>query len=194
MEFRSLGRTGLRVSRLALGTVNFGRLLTPRESFDLLDRAVDTGINLVDTADEYANGLTERIIGEWLGQAPARRRQIVLATKVYETVDDGPNDGGLSAYHIRRACEGSLRRLRTDHIDLYQMHHIDRGTPWEGIWQAMEQLVRPAVTSILIGSRTAEHLQSSLDALDDRLSPELIELLDGIFPGPGGAAPEAYAW
>ena len=87
-------------------------------------------------------GFTEQIIGRWLAQGGGRREQIVLATKVYGTMGDGPNDRGLSAYHIRNACEDSLRRLQTDHIDLYQMHHIERTTPWEEIWQAMEQLVQ----------------------------------------------------
>ena len=93
-------------------------------------------------AGSSARAITEQIIGRWLAQGGGRREQIVLATKVYGKMGDGPNERGLSAYHIRQACEDSLRRLQTDHIDLYQMHHIDRSTPWEEIWQAMEQLVR----------------------------------------------------
>ena len=114
-----------------------------------MDRALEVGINFFDTANVYGNyfdarmsGYTEKVIGRWLAQGGGRREQIVLATKVYGAMGEGPNDRGLSAYHIRRACEDSLRRLQTDHVDLYQMHHIDRGTPWEEIWQAMEQLVR----------------------------------------------------
>src|SRR5881296_113601 len=146
MEYARLGRTGLKVSRLCLGTMNFGPLAAEAESFAIMDRALELGINFLDTADVYGwrtgEGITEQIIGRWLAQGGGRRERIVLATKVYNEMGEGPNDRGLSAYHIRRACEESLRRLQTDHIDLYQMHHIDRSTPWEEIWQAMEQLVR----------------------------------------------------
>ncbi len=151
MEYRHLGRTGLKVSRLALGTMNFGELTDQAASFAIMDEALDGGINFFDTADVYGGpqspdmmkgfGISEEIIGRWLGQG-GRRERIVLATKVYQPMETGPNDRRLSAYHIRRACEASLRRLRTDHIDIYQMHHIDRTTPWEEIWQAMEQLIR----------------------------------------------------
>ena len=144
MQYTQLGRTGLQVSRLCLGTMNFGRLTSEEDSGAIMDRALDLGINFFDTADGYGGatgeGLTEQIIGRWLAQG-GRRQRIVLATKVYGRTGDGPNDGRLSAYHIRQACEDSLRRLQTDHIDLYQMHHVDRSTPWEEIWQAMEQLV-----------------------------------------------------
>ena len=151
MDYVHLGRTGLKVSRLALGTMNFGELTDEAVSFAIMDEALDAGINFFDTADVYGGpqspdmakgfGISEEIIGRWLAQG-GRRDRIVLATKVYQPMDTGPNDRRLSAYHIRRACEASLRRLKTDHIDLYQMHHIDRNTPWEEIWQAMEQLVR----------------------------------------------------
>jgi len=110
-----------------------------------MDHALDQGINFFDTANVYGGikgeGVTEQIVGRWLAQGDGRRERIVLATKVYGHMGDGPNDYGLSAYHIKRACEGSLQRLQTDHIDLYQMHHVDRQTPWEEIWQAMEQLI-----------------------------------------------------
>ena len=110
-----------------------------------MDRALDLGLNFWDTADVYGRkkyeGVTEQIIGRWLAQGGGRREKIVLATKVYNAMGDGPNDRRLSAYHIRRACDDSLRRLQTDHIDLYQFHHVDRETPWDEIWQAMEQLV-----------------------------------------------------
>jgi len=151
MEYRHLGRAGLKVCRLALGTMNFGMVTDEATSFSIMDQAVEDGINLFDTADVYGGpqspdmeqgyGISEEIIGRWLAQG-GRRDRIVLATKVYQPMGTGPNDRRLSAYHIRKACEDSLRRLQTDHVDLYQMHHIDRATPWEEIWQAMEQLVR----------------------------------------------------
>jgi aryl-alcohol dehydrogenase-like predicted oxidoreductase len=155
MEYTNLGRTGLKVSRLCLGTMNFGPQTSETDSHAIMDRALDLGINFFDTANVYGRrkgeGVTEQIIGRWLAQGGGRREQIVLATKVYNAMGDGPNDRGLSAYHIRDACEESLRRLQTDHIDLYQMHHIDRQTPWEEIWQAMEQLVRQGKV-IYVGS------------------------------------------
>ncbi len=323
MEYTHLGRTGLQVSRLCLGTMNFGPQTEEDQSREIMDRALDLGINFFDTANVYGwqtgEGITEQIIGRWLAQGGGRREKIVLATKVYGKMGEGPNDRGLSAYHIRRACEESLRRLQTDHIDLYQMHHIERETPWEEIWQAMEQLVRegkvlyvgssnfagwhiaqametaqqrhfmglvseqslynptersielevipavqeyglglipwsplaggllagavakaeqgrrsseraqkrlaehrsqleeyesfcashgddpalvalawllhqPAVTAPIIGPRTMKQLESSIQALDIVLDEADLERLDEIFPGPGGAAPEAYAW
>ncbi|RMF36778.1 MAG: aldo/keto reductase [Chloroflexi bacterium] len=323
MEYTRLGRTGLKVSRLCLGTMNFGPETSEADSFAIMDRALELGINFFDTANVYGwrrgEGITEQIIGRWLAQGGGRREQIVLATKVYGAMGDGPNDRGLSAYHIRRACEESLRRLQTDHIDLYQMHHVDRETPWEEIWQAMEQLVRegkvlyvgssnfagwhiaqaqctaaerhfmglvseqslynlsartielevipacrayglgvlpwsplaggmlagalrkvkegrraskrvreaverhrpqleayeslcrelgerpadvalawllhnPDVTAPIIGPRTLEQLEGSMRALEIRLSDEVLARLDEIWPGPGGEAPEAYAW
>jgi len=323
MEYRTLGRTGVKVSPLCLGTMNFGPQTSEPDSFRLMDQALELGINFFDTANRYGGkeyeGLTEQIIGRWLAQGGGRRERIVLATKLYGAMGPGPNDRGLSAYHIRRACEESLRRLQSDHIDLYQMHHVDRTTPWEEIWQAMEQLVRegkvlyvgssnfagwhivqaneraaqrhflglvseqslynlnarmielevipaceaygvgvipwsplgggllagalqqanegrrgsptmqqriaehrpkleayegfcrqfgeqpadvalawllhnPVVTAPIIGPRTSEQLSGSLRALEIRLSAEQLQALDRIFPGPGGAAPEAYAW
>src|SRR5438093_2028661 len=146
MQYVHLGRTGLRVSRLCLGTMNFGPLTSEGDSFALMDRAREAGFNFFDTANVYGwrrgEGVTEQIIGRWLAQGGGRRESIVLATKVYAAMGEGPNDSRLSAYHIRRACEASLRRLQTDHIDLYQMHHVDRETPWDEIWQAMERLIR----------------------------------------------------
>ena len=329
MRYKHLGRSGLRISRLALGTMNFGMQTSKQDSFAVLDAAVDAGINLVDTADVYGGpqspdmakgyGVSEEYIGDWLAQGGGRRDRIVLATKVYQPMETGPNDRRLSAYHIRRAAEASLRRLKTDHIDLYQMHHVDRSTPWEEIWQAMEQLVREgkisyvgssnfagwdiataqglagqrhflglvseqslynlsartvelevipaaryhglgiipwsplaggllggvvekaeqgrradeqmrqqidqrrpqleafeqlcgelgerpadvalawllhqeAVTATIIGPRTVEQLTSSLRAVDVQLSDKALQQLDEIWPGPGGEAPQAYAW
>jgi aryl-alcohol dehydrogenase-like predicted oxidoreductase len=322
MQYTHLGRTGLQVSRLCLGTMNFGPQASEADSFAMMDKALELGINFFDTANRYGGrvgvGATEQIIGRWLAQG-GRREQIVLATKVYGPMGEGPNDRGLSAYHIRRACEDSLRRLQTDHIDLYQMHHIQRSTPWEEIWQAMEQLVRegkvlyvgssnfagwqiaqansiaasrqfmglvseqslynltartielevipacrafglglipwsplgggllggalqkasagrradehmqqnieqnrakleayegfcrelgeqpadvalawllhnPVVTAPIIGPRTIEQLTGSLRALEIQLADEQMQRLDQIWPGPGGEAPEAYAW
>ncbi len=146
MEYRPLGRLGLQVSRLCLGTMNFGPQTSEADSFTIMDRALEHGINFFDTANVYGQklgeGVTEGIIGRWIAQGGGRRDQIVLANKVYNRMGNGVNQRGLSAYHIRKACEDSLRRLKTDHIDLYQMHHIELTTPWEEIWQAMEQLVR----------------------------------------------------
>ena len=322
MNYTNLGRTGLMVSRLCLGTMNFGPRTSETDSFAIMDYALDAGVNFFDTANRYGReislGYTEEIIGRWLAQG-GRREQIVLATKLYGPMGDGPNDRGLSAYHIRQACEDSLRRLQTDHIDLYQMHHIERSTPWEEIWQAMEQLVRegkilyvgssnfagwhivqaneaakqrnflglvseqskyslnertvelevlpacaayglgvipwsplgggllggvlkkvsegrraseamqrtiearreqleaweglcadlgeepadvalawqlhnPVVTAPIIGPRTMEQFEGNLHALEINLSDETLTKLDEIWPGPGGAAPEAYAW
>ena len=151
MEYTHLGRTGLKVSRLALGTMNFGELTDEKTAFAIMDKALEAGINLFDTADVYGGlqtpdmekgfGTSEEIVGRWLAQDPSRRDKIVLATKLYQPMETGPNDRGLSAYHIRRAVQASLERLQTDHIDLYQMHHVDRNTPWEEIWQGMEQLI-----------------------------------------------------
>ncbi len=323
MEYRNLGRTGLKVSPLCLGTMNFGPQTEEKDSFQIMDHALELGINFFDTANVYGwkkgEGVTEQIIGRWLAQGDGRREQVVLATKVYGEMGNGPNDRGLSAYHIRRACEDSLRRLQTDHIDLYQMHHIERSTPWEEIWEAMEILVQqgkviyvgssnfagwhiaqanekaqarhflglvaeqslynlnartvemdvlpacqaygmgvipwsplgggmlggalqkasegrrsspdqqrqieqlrpqleqyeqfcrdmdaqpadvalawllhqPAVTAPIIGPRTQEQLDGALRALELKLNGEQLAKLDEIFPGPGGAAPEAYAW
>src|ERR1043166_4502089 len=146
MHYVRLGRTGLRVSRLCLGTMNFGPLTSEPDSFAIMDRALELGIDFFDTANVYGwrtgEGVTEQIVGRWLARGGGRRERVVVATKVYAKMGDGPNDRGLSARHIRDACDASLRRLRTDRIDLYQMHHVDRDAPWDEIWQAMEQLVQ----------------------------------------------------
>lgn len=328
MQYTYLGRSGLRVGRLCLGTMNFGMVTDEAESFRIMDKAFASGINLFDTADVYGGpqspdmekgfGISEEIIGRWFRKSGARD-QVVLATKVYQPMGTGPNDRHLSALHIRKACEDSLRRLQTDHIDIYFMHHIDRSTPWEEIWQAMEILVQqgkvlyvgssnfagwqiataqgaaqarhflglvaeqslynlssrtvelevipacrhhglglipwsplgggllggvlrkeaegrrtapamrqmiakhrsrleayelfcrelgweaaavalawllhnPVVTAPIIGPRTAEQLPQSLKALEISLSEDMLGKLDAIWPGPGGEAPEAYAW
>jgi aryl-alcohol dehydrogenase-like predicted oxidoreductase len=323
MKYVHLGRSGLKVSRLCLGTMNFGPLASETESFAIMDRALELGINFFDTADVYGwetgEGITEQILGRWFAQGGGRREKVVLATKVFGRMGERPNQSRLSALHIKRACEDSLRRLQTDYIDLYQMHHVDRNTPWEEIWQAMEQLYRegkalyvgssnfagwhlaqaqemanqrhflglvseqslynlndrmielevipaceaygiglipwspvargllagalqptttgrradedlqkavekyrprleayeqlcreageapahialgwllhqPAVTAPIIGPRTLDQLNGTLRALELTLSKDFLKRLDEIFPGPGGHAPEAYAW
>ena len=146
MEYVNLGRSGLSVSRLCLGTVNFGPLVPEPEAHELLDEALDAGVNFIDTSNSYGyaagRGLTERILGSWFAKGGGRRERTVLATKVFEAMGDGPNLGGLSALNIRRALDASLQRLRTDYVDLYQFHHVDRGTPWDEIWQAVEVAVQ----------------------------------------------------
>lgn len=324
MRYVHLGRSGLLVSRLCLGTMNFGPEVGEAESHTIMDRALEQGINFFDTADVYGwgenKGRTEQIIGSWFAKGGGRREKTVLATKVYGKMSDWPNDSHLSARHIRLACDASLRRLRTDYIDLYQLHHVDRATPWDEIWEAMELLrqqgkiiyvgtsnhagwhiaqaseaarrrgvlglaseqhlynllertpelevlpacqayglgvlpwsplhggalggiVRradagrrssggrgaealarhrerieayeafcadlgaepaavalawllhqPAVTAPIIGPRTVEQLDGALRALDVTLDADTLARLDEIFPGPGGPAPEAYAW
>jgi len=323
MDYAKLGRTGLQVSRLCLGTMNFGPLTSEADSWAIMDKALELGINFFDTANVYGwktgEGVTEQIVGRWFAQGGRRRERVVIATKVYGRMGDWPNEKGLSAYHIKRACEESLRRLQTDHIDLYQMHHVDRNTPWDEIWQAMEQLVhegkilyvgssnfagwhiaaangsaaqrhflglvseqslynlnartvelevipacqafglglipwsplaggllggilhkitegrraserlqktiqkfrpnleayesfckrigeqpadvalawllqQPAVTAPIIGPRTMDQFAGLLRALSVNLDEHTLKQLDEIWPGPGGAAPEAYAW
>jgi aryl-alcohol dehydrogenase-like predicted oxidoreductase len=146
MEYTNLGRTGLKVSRLCLGTMNYGPHTTEPDSHAQMDKALELGFNFFDTANVYGwkkgEGVTEQIIGRWFAQGGGRREKVVLATKVYGAMGDWPNERGLSALNIRRACDASLKRLRTDYIDLYQMHHVERSTPYEEIWQAMETLVQ----------------------------------------------------
>jgi aryl-alcohol dehydrogenase-like predicted oxidoreductase len=324
MDYRHLGRSGLRVSPLCLGTMNFGPQTSEQDSHTILDRALDAGINFVDTANVYGwkkgEGWTEQIVGRWLAQGGGRREKTVLATKLYGGMGDWPNQTFLSALSIRQQCDASLKRLQTDHIDLYQMHHIDRDAPWDELWeafdvlkqqgkvlyvgssnfpgwgiaQANEQAARrpsvglvseqslynllartvelevapacqaygvglipwsplqrgllggilrktakegrsadertqalldthrpaveayeklcdelghepaevglawllhqPAVTAPIVGPRTADQLDGALRALDVRLDEAALRRLDEIFPGPGGPAPEAYAW
>ena len=145
MEYRLLGKSALKVSTLCLGTMNFGPRTSEEESFAIMDDAMEAGINFFDTANQYGGklgvGTTETIVGKWLTQNPQHRDKIVLATKVHQPMSDDVNDRGLSARHIRMACDASLKRLNVDHIDLYQMHHIDRTAPADEIWQAMDQLI-----------------------------------------------------
>lgn len=321
MKYTYLGKSGMKVSRLCLGTMNFGAKTGEEEAFKIMDRALDAGINYFDTANSYGKGsnggyygLTEEIIGRWFSQGGGRRESIVLGTKVYDEIEDkydGPNGGrGLSAYKIRRHMEGSLKRLQTDHVEIYQMHHIDRNVTWDELWGIMEILVQqgkayyigssnfaghhiayaqamaekrnflgliseqhkynllnripelevlpaakahglgvvawsplgggmlngkglnrdlsgqperkrqleeysklckefgeseadvalawllsnPAVTAPIIGPRTLEQLENTLRAVEIELPEDVLKRLDEIFPGPGGEAPEAYAW
>ncbi len=323
MDYVNLGRTGLKVSRLCLGTMNFGPETSEADSFRILDRALEQGVNFFDTADVYGwtmgAGVTEQILGRWFAQGGGRREKVVLATKVYGQMGEWPNTSRLSALHIRRACDDSLRRLNTDCIDLYQMHHVDREVTWDEIWQALEQLCQagkvlyvgssnfagwhiaqaneaarrrnflglvseqpkynllcrtpeleilpacgqyglgvipwsplaggllaggaaqaksgrrasrfvqqeleshtqrvaayerfckelgeapgevalawllhqPDVTAPIVGPRTAEQLDSALHALRLKLTKDTLKRLDELCPGPGGPAPEAFAW
>lgn len=330
VKHQRLGKHGVLVSNLCLGTMNFGWHTTEEDSFKIMDRALELGINFFDTADVYGwaveHGHTEEIIGRWFAQGGGRRDAVVLATKVYNPVTRKANrpevnsDGrSLSAYKIRKHCEGSLKRLQTDWIDLYQMHHIDRACPWTETWQAFRSLIdqgkvvyvgssnfagwdiatacqeaarlgmlglvseqsiyhlnnrmvelevipacrhyglglipwsplgggllggalekmaagrrmgenfekevaanrsklekyealcreighppgevalawllhNPAVTAPIIGPRTIEQLESAVRATEIVLDEEVLKKLDAIFPGPGGEAPNAYAW
>ena len=155
MQYTRLGRTGLQVSRLCLGTMNFGPETTPQDSFAIMDRALEHGINFWDTADVYGwkqgERITEKIMGDYFAQGGERREKVVLATKVYNKVSDWPNGARLSKLRIKKGCEDSLKALKTDYIDLFQMHHIDRDCPWEECWEAMEQLVSEG-KALYIGS------------------------------------------
>jgi aryl-alcohol dehydrogenase-like predicted oxidoreductase len=153
VKHKRLGKHGVLVSNLCLGTMNFGWHTSEKDSYKIMDRALELGINFFDTADHYGwsveNGLTEEIIGRWFAKGGGRRDAVVLATKVYGSVDRKANlpevnsDGrSLSAYKIRKHCEGSLKRLKTDWIDLYQMHHIDRECPWDETWQSFDTLIK----------------------------------------------------
>jgi aryl-alcohol dehydrogenase-like predicted oxidoreductase len=323
MQYTRLGRSGLQVSRLCLGTMNFGWDANEADAHAIMDRALEHGINFFDTADVYGwklgEGITEQIMGRWFRKGGGRREKVVLATKAFNPMGEWPNTKGLSALHIRQACDASLKRLKTDYIDLYQFHHIDRTVPWEEIWQACELLVKqgkviyfgssnfagwhlaqaqgaaqargfmgltceqtkysllsrmpelevipacagyglglipwsplgggalaggatkgqgkrrqhewtkgdvlkhkktleafealcgkwkekpadvalawvlanPVVTAPIIGPRTLEQLDGSLRSLDIKLDEKRMAALDQLFPGPGGTAPEAYAW
>jgi aryl-alcohol dehydrogenase-like predicted oxidoreductase len=145
MDYKHLGRSGLTVSRLCLGTMNFGSRTEESDSHAIMDRALAEGVNFFDTANVYGGeagkGRTEEVVGSWFAQGAERREKTVLATKVYGNMSDWPNDTFLSARNIVRACEASLRRLQTDWIDLYQFHHVDLRSPWDEIWQACETLV-----------------------------------------------------
>jgi aryl-alcohol dehydrogenase-like predicted oxidoreductase len=146
MQYTQLGRSGLKVSRLCLGTMNFGPQTEEPDAHSIMDSALESGINFFDTANVYGGsghrGWTEEILGRWFATGGGRREQTVLATKLYGTMTDRPNESKLSALNIRRALDASLKRLQTDYIDVYQFHHVDRNTPWEEIWQAIDVAVQ----------------------------------------------------
>jgi aryl-alcohol dehydrogenase-like predicted oxidoreductase len=208
MTYGHLGRSGLMVSRIGLGTMNFGYTVDEPTSFAVMDAAMDAGISFFDTADVYGGpqtpdmkkgyGIAEETVGRWL-QRSRHRDDIVVAAKVYQPMGLGPNDRRLSAYHIRRACEASLRRLQTDHIDLYQMQleayeGLCRELGAKPVDVALAWLLRnPVVSTTIVGATTTEELQSDLGALSVQLDVEVVERLDQIWPGPG-EAPQAYAW
>ena len=173
MEYTNLGRTGLSVSRLCLGTMNFGPQTSEPDSHAIMDRALEHGINFFDTANVYGwklgEGVTEQIVGRWFAQGGGRRDKVVIGTKVYGRMGDWPNEQGLSFRHLVSACEASLRRLQTDVIDLYQMHHISRTTPWDEIWQAMEMLVMQGKVRYVGSSNFAGwHLAAAQEAASRR--------------------------
>ncbi len=186
METTRLGRTGLEVSRLCLGTMNFGAETEESDAFRIMDRALEHGVTFFDTANVYGtkigagnklphDGRTEAILGRWFAQGGGRRERVVLATKVYGTMWEGPNGRGLSALHIRRACEESLRRLQTDHLDLYQMHHVHRATPWDELWQAMDLLVAQGKVLYVGSSNFAGwHIAQACEAAHRRRSLGLV--------------------
>ena len=173
MDYTHLGRSGLRVSRLVLGTMNFGPQTEESDSHQIMDRALEHGINFFDTANVYGwkqgEGITEQIIGRWFAQGGGRREKTVIATKLYGSMSDWPNDTFPSARNIRLACDGSLKRLQTDYIDLYQMHHVDRDTPWDEIWEAMETL-RAQGKILYVGSSNFAgwHLAAAQEAAKQR--------------------------
>ena len=144
MDYVKLGRSGLRVSPLCLGTMNFGPLTSEEDSFAIMDKAHELGINFFDTANVYGwkqgEGITEKIVGNWFAKGGGRREKTVIATKLNGKMSDWPNDQKLSALNIRRAADASLKRMQTDYIDIYQAHHVDRDTPFDEFWEAMEVL------------------------------------------------------
>ncbi|HEY8790360.1 MAG TPA: aldo/keto reductase [Actinopolymorphaceae bacterium] len=173
MDYKHLGRTGLLVSPLCLGTMNFGPETTEPDSHAIMDSAHELGINFFDTANRYGGslgfGATESIIGRWFAQGGGRREKTVLATKLYGEMDPWPNGGKLSALNIRKAADASLKRLQTDYIDLYQMHHVDRDTPWDEIWEAMTVL-RQQGKILYVGSSNFAgwHISQAQEAAKDR--------------------------
>ncbi|HEY0453069.1 aldo/keto reductase [Actinophytocola sp.] len=173
MEYTQLGRTGLSVSRLVLGTMNFGPETSEEDSYAIMDKAHEHGINFFDTANVYGwrkgEGVTEQIVGRWFDQGDGRRERTVLATKLYGSMGDWPNETRLSALNIRRAADASLRRLKTDYIDLYQMHHVDRTTPWDEIWEAFSVLRQQGKVLYFGSSNFAGwHLAQAQEAARDR--------------------------
>jgi aryl-alcohol dehydrogenase-like predicted oxidoreductase len=173
MNYRHLGRLGLKVSPICLGTMNFGPQTSETDSHAIMDRALELGINFFDTANVYGQrtgvGTTETIVGNWFARGGGRRDKVVLATKVYSEMGSWPNESRLSALHIRQACEDSLRRLQTDHLDIYQMHHVYREATWDEIWQAFETLVQQGKVVYVGSSNFAGwHIAKANEAARDR--------------------------
>ncbi|MFW5943136.1 MAG: aldo/keto reductase [Chloroflexota bacterium] len=170
MEYRYLGRTGLQVSTICMGTMQFGWSTEEAAAHKILSRAVDLGCNFIDTADVYSRwvegnpgGVAEEIIGNWLQKSDVRREDVIVATKVRGVMSDDPNDQGLSRHHIMNAVEASLRRLQTDYIDLYQMHYYDQHTPLQETLRALDDLVRAGkVRYIGVSNYPAWRLMKSL--------------------------------
>src|ERR1700734_3936505 len=179
MDYTHLGRSGVSVSRICLGTMNFGAATSEIDAHQIMADAHEAGLNFFDTSNTYgrprAEGVTEQIVGNWFAAGSGRRDRTVLATKLYGGKGEWPNDRFLSAFNIRRACEESLRRLGTDHIDLYQMHHVDRSTPWDEIWEAMDVL-RTQGKIIYVGSSNFAgwHIAQANDAAAARGSLGLV--------------------
>jgi len=162
MQYRSLGKTGLRVSELCLGAMTFGRETIERTSYQILDRFLAAGGNFIDTADVYSQGLSETILGSWLKQQ--KRDDLVIATKIRFPMGDGPNDYGLSRKHILAGVDASLKRLETDYIDLYQVHRWDPDTPLEETLSTLNDLVRAGKVRYLGCSNfKGWHLQKAID-------------------------------
>ncbi len=194
MEYRLLGRTGVQVTSLCLGTMNFGGPTNEEDSIALINRALDSGINFIDTANVYNGGESERIVGKAL-QENGKRDGVVLATKVYNRMGDGPNDRGVTRYHILKACEDSLRRLQVEHIDLYQLHRPPMGVPVDETLRAFDDLIRAGKVRyigcsthpawmVMEALATSERLQLNryiseqppYNLLDRRIENELIPL------------------
>ncbi len=194
MEYRMLGRTGVQVTSLCLGTMNFGGPTNEADSIAIINRALDGGINFIDTANVYTGGESERIVGKAFKEN-GRRDEIVLATKVFNRMGDGPNDRGVSRYHIMKACDDSLRRLGVDHIDLYQLHRPPMGVPVDETLRAFDDLIRAGKVRYIGASThpawmvmealaTSERLQLNryiseqppYNLLDRRIENELVPL------------------
>ena len=139
MEYRQLGRSGLKVSEVCLGTMTFGHGTDKGEAKRMVDQAIDAGINFFDTANSYADAQSEVFLGKAL---KGKRKDVVVATKFYNPMGPGPNDSGMSRYHIMNTIEDSLKRLDTDHVDLFYIHHVDQQTPLEEMLRALDDLVR----------------------------------------------------
>src|SRR3712207_3349609 len=172
MDRTHLGRSGLSVSRLCLGTMNFGPRTEEADAHAIMDRALEEGVDFFDTANVYGaaagKGRTEEILGTWFIQGGGRRERTVLATKVYGAMSEAPNDRFLSARNLVRSAEQSLRRMQTDWIGLYQFHHVDLATPWDEIWQACETLVAQGKVLYVGSSNHAGWQLATANAVADR--------------------------